>query len=160
MKMTVEHSLEEIAATPLHLSDKVHSNALRLEELILSSPFPPSRESEIVDRLKRQGQLVKLQRLYEAFETNLERNFARRLLEDDHVRETDYLLYGRFEKLIRNEIELAEIQSSDRVIFIGSGPFPISAILMSRLTGCAVHCYDKRLDFVKMSTEVVSIQSP
>ena len=73
---------------------------------------------------------AELNRLYEAFETELEVNFAHSILEGKE-RLSDYTLFDRFERLICAEGELCSLQSGDRVMMIGSGPLPLTAILLA-----------------------------
>lgn len=40
--------------------------------------------------------------------------------------------------------------------FIGSGPFPISAILFNQLSGCQIDCYEKDKNRTQLSKEVLS----
>lgn len=49
------------------------------------------------------------------------------------------LYYGR---LVRKEITLADIGSEDRVLFIGGGATPLSALLIAQATGAAVTAID------------------
>ena len=59
------------------------------------------------------------------------------------------------------ELKSAEIKSNSRVLFIGSGSYPISAVTISQFTGAAVHGIDideqavtmaNQLDFSHLST--------
>jgi precorrin-6B methylase 2 len=92
--------------------------------------------------------------LYEKYETNLEYDFSNRLLEGK-TSETEYPLYERFTRLIEAEVALANVCENDRVLFIGSGPFPISAILISKFTSVNVYCIDKSQRACETSLEVV-----
>jgi hypothetical protein len=98
--------------------------------------------------------LVKLNRIYESFETDLEVEFAGAFLAAD-VEVERYPLYQRFAALISNEVRLAGLKPGDSVTVIGSGPFPISAILLSRSFGMNVIAIDRDPSAAKLSRDVL-----
>jgi tRNA A58 N-methylase Trm61 len=67
-----------------------------------------------------------------------------------------YPLYDRFLGLVTSEITLANIKSSDRVLFIGSGPFPITAILLTQFSGCRVICCERDKQHFAISNQLMS----
>ncbi len=100
--------------------------------------------------------------LFSEFESILERSFvsvflganARPLLLNNDGNITQpYLL--RYQRLARAETALAEITVADRVAFVGSGPFPISAIEYIRQTHCHADGYECRQDAMALSRDVV-----
>lgn len=140
----IMNTLEVIAGTDLTKPGEVKDNALMLENLLLNKKFTPSEESEIMTCLTKNELLKKLQSLYEKFETDLEISFAEEILKNNLADYRQYLLYKRFMVLIKNEIKLAKMERGEKILFIGSGPLPITAILLNSLTGCSVDCYEKK----------------
>lgn len=140
--------LQKIALTNLSNKAQVKKNALYLEDLILNPSLTKSKQ--IKEFIKDANLLHKLQHLYEKFETNLEIDFAKQIIQGKKT-VRDYLLTKRFIALIRNEIMLGKMTKNDKVLFIGSGPFPISAILFNNLVECQVDCYEKRKYRVELS---------
>ncbi|OMH26659.1 hypothetical protein BGP75_23210 [Motiliproteus sp. MSK22-1] len=59
---------------------------------------------------------------------------------------------------IQIELRSAEIESSSRVLFIGSGSYPLSAFIISRLTGAVVHGIDIDEQAVAMANQLDSSQ--
>ena len=146
-------SLKQIANTNLKDVRSVKRNALFLEDIILH--LNKKELTEIKKTLQKLHIFYKLQVLYETFETNLEYEFATAVIKGKkNVR--DYLLTKRFITLIKNEISLGKITKNDKVLFIGSGPFPISPILFNHFTGCHVDCYEKVKDRVEISNKALS----
>ncbi len=134
-----------------HDSSVVHTAGTQLEEFLLSvdadqSDLPPDLDS---------ARIALAQKLYEQFETNLETSFADFFLRGD-AQLKEYILYDRFKRLIEAEIKLANIKASDRVLFIGSGPLPISAILIEQKTGAYVDCFDHSMEACEISKEIIS----
>jgi hypothetical protein len=152
----IQKTLRTIAETDLTKPREVRENAIILEDLLLSGEITPPEEAALVHYLTQNGLLKKMQLLYENFESRLEIDFAKGLLANNISDYGQYFLYGRFLGLIRTEIQLAQIEKQDKVLFIGSGPFPISAILLNELTGCHVDCYEKNKDYARLSSEVIS----
>jgi hypothetical protein len=75
------------------------------------------------------------------WETELERRFVHGLTPSSTI--DDYALAGRFRRLIKREIELlAPAGRPERLLFIGSGPLPVSAILAHEYLGVPVDCID------------------
>ena len=135
-----------IANTDLEDQEGVRSGAFELEELLLrESSKEPVLEPNTLERL---------QRVYERFETDLEYDFARKIIAGEATVE-DYPLYQRFQRLVQTEVDLASITEKDRVLFIGSGSFPISPILVSQLTFARVDCFDHSEKAVSLSERVM-----
>lgn len=129
----------------------VFAAGAKLEELLLQvdsiqSEFPIAPDSSSIRRT---------QNLYEQFETNLEISFANDVLRNNAQLE-EYKLYERFQRLIDAEVRLANIQTSDRVLFVGSGPLPISAILIANKTGAQVDCFDRSVEACETSRMIIS----
>lgn len=128
------NELSLLASTDLTDVTAVKKCGQELEEILLNK-----QESYITELSAEE--IIKLQQLYECFETNLETEFANKVLKEKAKIE-DYPLYQRFKRLVAAEIKLANITSHDKILFIGSGPFPISPILLATLTGSMVDCFD------------------
>lgn len=136
----------------------IKSKILELEALILKEKLSANEEKDIISYKEVKRALPLLQYFYEVFETNLEEEFVNDFL-NGRKELRDYLLYNRFVELIINEKNLAKISEKDCVLFIGSGPFPITAILLSMFTKCFVDCYEKNKIFANMSKKVIEKMS-
>ncbi len=150
--------LNEISKTSLTNSDEVDRAGLLLEKSVLNvidQMLDTEREQVLTDVIKG-NHLQQLQALYEIYETNLENRFVENLLShsiDPSLR--SYLMYDRFVRLIKNEIDLAKIDNSQKIAFIGSGPLPITALLLNQLTGCKVDCYEHYLPAAQISRTLI-----
>lgn len=83
-----------------------------------------------------------LRRAYDRWETGLEFAFAAEVLAS-RATAGDYPLDERFERLVSRELSLAGPLGVGRsVLFIGSGPFPNSAMKIHFHTGVSVRCLD------------------
>lgn len=151
-KQAVLSQLTSLSSTDLANPIAVISSGLAMEDLILHGP--PLEEDDLKKELG--VNLERLQELYERFEANTENQFAQRVIHGNVTTETDHPLYARFKRLVQAEIDLARIRSSDKVLFIGSGPFPISAMLFSQLASVSVDCYDKSPEACETSQKVVN----
>jgi hypothetical protein len=68
-----------------------------------------------------------------------ELEFAQRLIQGEALL-PDYFLYNRFEELVRRELALVSDSSLQRILFVGNGPLPISAIHAHLQTGVPIDC--------------------
>ncbi len=67
-----------------------------------------------------------------------------------------YLLTALYYKnIIKREISLAEIKSTDNILCIGGGPCPYTAIMLHRLTGASVTVVDNNSECVKQSANLI-----
>ncbi len=151
-------TLEGIARTDLSDPQAVRLGAQAMELCLLSRE--PSAYAGLLEALG-EANVSTLQELYERFETDLEYEFASKVLAGEASVE-NYPLYDRFVRLIAAEAELAGIRPEDTLnnsikkwSFIGSGPFPISAILFAKMTGVSVGCFDVSAKAIETSTQVI-----
>ncbi len=80
---------------------------------------------------------------YCRWETILETNFSQSFLEGGVKSISAYPLYDRFKNLITKELSIISAFKFENLLFIGSGPFPITAILLHQLTGKKVDCLER-----------------
>lgn len=67
-----------------------------------------------------------------------------------------YLLVGLYYKnIIKREATLARISKNDRILCIGGGPCPYTAIMLHRLTGAHVTVVDNNSFCVKESSDLI-----
>lgn len=133
--------------------------ALALEHVVLSDLLSPEEEQSVLERIQP-SRLQVCREIMCALETMIEESFATLVvgggeaivLRSDSITE-NYLT--RYEELARREIALAGITAADRVLFIGSGPLPITAIEYCRRTGCRVECVDYVPQAVEISRAVL-----
>jgi hypothetical protein len=90
---------------------------------------------------------------YGQWETELERRFVQQLGPQGSIDE--YRLAQRFRRLLEREVELLEGERPKRALFIGSGPMPISAILLHEYLGVPVDCVDVDAHSVAQSQQLL-----
>lgn len=65
-------------------------------------------------------------------------------------------LYGLYYKnIVKNEVKLAEIKNCDKVLCIGGGPIPSTAIEVANQTDAKVHVIDMDSDAVACARDIV-----
>lgn len=95
-----------------------------------------------------------LNQMYERFETELEISFCKALLSGDEAIE-DYLLFNRFEALVSREVNMAGLNRGEKIAMIGSGPFPLTAILLANAFGVSVIAIEHDRDATTLSRQVI-----
>jgi len=137
-----------------HDQKKIRLVMLRLENLLLKKKMNKEEVYEIINTLG--NKINVFQDNYEQFETELEEEFSRKIINSN--KETnikDYQLYKRFLRLIKEESRLGQIKKGDKVLFIGSGPLPITAIILNKLKGCEIHCIEKVKNRAEISKRII-----
>lgn len=117
----------------------------RVEEILISTRFTHEQEREMLALFG-----TTLYPYYEKyiFEPTVvqEQEIRNLLLEaespDFHSIQTKGLLYNKFPELVKNEIRSVDVTAADTVAFIGSGPFPLTALLYHHFSGATVHCVE------------------
>ncbi|WDP91310.1 MAG: nicotianamine synthase [Desulfobacter sp.] len=122
-----------------HMNAGPHLSGLILEEADIRQTLPLIRS------------------YYTAFFSIHEARLAQELIhrKDPWAHLVNFPLYPRYEALVRNQIEAMHISSKSRFLFLGSGPVPMTLILMSRLYGIRSMGLDANPETVELSRKVV-----
>jgi Nicotianamine synthase protein/Acetyltransferase (GNAT) domain len=117
---------------------RLHEHIMQLESFVFSFTGGEDQATGFLEGLTP-ALVSGLNDAYCFWETDLEQRFALKLLKGGALL-SDYLLYGRFDELVRRELSLASDIWPERILFIGSGALPISAIHIHLQTGLPVDC--------------------
>ena len=131
---------------------ELHRGIQELEKFAFSFDGNLDRATVVLDCLAPEA-IELLNNAYCAWETELEYRFARSVIKGQ-LEISDYLLYERFDTLLRCEMALVP-GTPENMLFIGSGPVPISALHMHLQTGRPVDCLDRDPQAVEISRELV-----
>ena len=143
-------TLQKLPADELYrlyqiVDDLAHMNAgTHLAGLILEEP-------EI------QKELPDIRSYYTNFFSIHEIHLAKTLLNNRDPWKTleSFPLYSRYKMLVKNQIEAMNIKPETRIVFVGSGPVPISLILMSRFYNISSVGLDNNAEIVELSKKVI-----
>ena len=126
-----------------------------LMEHIESRIFYSTEADELIYSLKGEvsGQHL-IQDAYCVWETMLEKLFVDRLCSGNSSAISDYRLANRVQRLVRREVSMLNSQPK-RVLFIGSGPFPISSLWLNRILGVPTDGIDISAVAVESSKELI-----
>jgi ribosomal protein S18 acetylase RimI-like enzyme len=134
--------------------DVLHENITRLERLVFESGDDEAGAQAAMRELTP-WEVSALNDAYCAWETEVEFRFSRAVLAGEETDLRRYLLSDRFDTLIRRELALLSGPPPQRILFIGSGPLPISAYYLHRLTGKRVDCLDRDPAAVAVSRQLI-----
>ena len=126
----------------------------QLEALILRAPVNPGLANETLARISPY-QAIQLQRAYCRWETALETQHAQTVCQGTARDMGAYPLTSRFQGLLARELSLLPTPPRS-VLFIGSGPFPVSSLMVHQLTGAEVACLDHSTEAVETSRQVIA----
>lgn len=133
-----------------------HLHMRDLERKLLTE----NNESDLCSRavqLLESHELTLLNNLYCLWETNLENRFVNFLKKGVAQYYLDYPLYARFERLISREVELLDGVKPNRLLFIGSGPMPITALCLQHRLGTQIDCLERNVEAVYESKEALRL---
>jgi hypothetical protein len=116
----------------------MHRCVSDVERWIFSFDGEEGRTAALLEELSVQD-IAAANEAYSTFEFALEAQFAHRLCSGE-VRLEDYPLYRRTSELVRRELALVPVSPDGRMLLIGSGPLPISAIHAQSQAGWPVDC--------------------
>jgi len=113
----------------------------------------PTEEAELFTALA--PLFTMLNRMYERFETQLEIDFAHAILAANEPLDR-YALFQRFEGLVCAEATLCSLRPGDTVAMIGSGPLPVTAILLAKRFNLKVKAIERDYRSAALSRRVIA----
>lgn len=160
--LTLEELISEIKRITLGDTNTV---SLSHEEFVSLDSHVKKVESLIFDHAQSdQHQILEafsshaislLNHAYCLWETLLEKQFVKNLFLDSEISFSSYYLKHRFQRLISNELDMLNKANLKKVLFIGSGPFPVSALWIHKLQNIAVDCLDINAEAAQISRKVI-----
>lgn len=142
------------------LSQSNIKKSMLILESIFSDPGLSLRELEELIKYNKENNLLSLfQKTYEIYEINLEKEFAKSFIKgknnDGRNKIKKYRFYDGYFTAVKKEVRLAKISANDKVSFIGSGPMPMTPILLYELTSVNVDCIEKDKQSIELSKKVI-----
>lgn len=128
---------ESATAVAANHSDflKLHESIMQLEDYLCSLSPEDSSTVAVAGGLTQ----AELNAAYDRWATGLEDRFVRRLIQGE-ASVSDYEFYERFNALMKRELALVSSVPPQRILVLGSGPFPISAVHAHLQTCLPVDC--------------------
>ena len=150
--MDIDTQLQAIGNTSLSDTQGVMNAGRELEQLFLSAS-----PEKITQALSDQEMAGMVREVYKEYETSVERNLARATIAGEDPNPRDYFpLWDEFEKMVDAEIELAKVTESDRILLVGCGPYPMTALYGHSQTNAQYLCIDKDKKSAETASQVVS----
>jgi predicted GNAT family N-acyltransferase len=149
----IESCYAAIADSPGEMSI-LNQNIQLLENTVLSFDEDATLTKTVLEAITGEVR-QKLREAYRSWETQLEYEFAHRVINNEALPD-EYFLYERQMTHTRQELELIGDTSGKRILIIGSGAFPISAIHYHLQTGLTIDCIGRDRDAVSMALQAVT----
>ncbi len=132
---------------------ELHDIIMQLEKFILSGDQDEAAAARALEGLSREA-VARLNHAYAFWEHHLETQLANRMIQGA-ADISEFPLYERFAALVRSELALISNSRPRRILFVGSGPLPLSAVLIHRLTGSAMDCVGRDAHSAAVSRQVL-----
>jgi predicted GNAT family N-acyltransferase len=116
----------------------LQDSILQMENKVASFDGDEASASSILGELNP-SKIASLNDAYRLWESTMEAGFVNRLLRSEAAL-SDFFLFKRSADLISNEIALVSGAELQRILFVGTGALPVSAIQAHFYTGAAVDC--------------------
>jgi len=136
-----------------HKFSELHEAIMQLEQFVLSEPQDGTKAKTLLDGISPET-LVRTNEAYRFWQTQLEERFAHRFVKGG-LSLQDYFLYKRFSALVKRELAMVPRSSIHRILFLGSGALPISAIRLHSETGLPVDCLARDSSAIEISRKVI-----
>ncbi len=134
--------------------DVLHENIVALEQLVFAEDSQ-SQEASLALNEMTVEERTELNNAYCVWETQLECQYAQDILAGKESALDNYFLNKRFERLVNRELSLLSGDPPQKILFVGSGPLPISAFHMHRATDQPIDCLDSNPSAVHISRQVI-----
>lgn len=111
----------------------------------------------ILDNERMNNALKFIRKFYVNIGSRLENENANAILESDDPWTTleSFHFYERYIGLIKNENKLVNFSSDQKVVFIGGGPLPLTAILLNKLFNASCISVEINPDVAEVSQKVI-----
>lgn len=148
------------SARDLVPSPIVNVNFSKLVSIVDATPAHLSKE--ILSDSKIEGIRQKLRKLSSQGESELERLWAKRILSSDRVYATltRFPYFENYERMTDFEVEgmkSCDLHDSHKILFVGSGPLPLSSIMMAGKHGFDVDNIDIDKKACDLSSKLIKV---
>lgn len=137
---------------------KVSQKSLPTQVLedIVGSNFSKDEEDELLEFVKNNGILSKLNGIYAKFEQKKEFEMAKKIIENPNIDwRILYPLPERYIPIVTEEIEKLNLSKDDYIAVTGSGPFPATAISIADRTEAKITCIERVPKYANLAIEVL-----
>lgn len=156
----VEHRLEGVVFSPVLMEESwFRASMQELKALVRDSRFEPIAE-EIISSPYFLNKARHLRSIYELYEVFLETTTCLDYLQANKSVDPSQFANAPVEILKTSESAIAEaraagVEAGSRVAFVGSGPFPETALSLAREFNCSVTCIDYNPEAVVLSSRLL-----
>jgi hypothetical protein len=138
---------------------KLRKYILLLESVFSKADLSLDKQKQLIKYCKKSHFLSIFHKAYEKYEIDLEKESSKYLIRHNSSGIKNeigrYPYYQAYLKAIRAEKNLAQIKHGDKVAFVGSGPLPISALLLYELLHVRIDCFEKDKESAKLSKIII-----
>jgi len=137
--------------------DKIVPLLDAVEEIAHDQTIDFHSAKHILDDELMNNALETIRRFYVNFGAKIETDNACEILESEDAWNTleSFHFYNRYQGLIRNESQLVRFTPKRKVVFIGSGPLPVTLILLNKIFGVQCTGIEMLPEVAELSQKVI-----
>ncbi len=151
---TIQNNLSTESALS---TEDIFRNVALLEGCLMTHSFTQEQQQEVIDLFTEY--LHQYQQHFTDYTAALEKEFTEHTISTGEI-DFEFLKksiwYYRFDDLIKEEVRLSGMNTESNPLFIGSGPFPLTAILYHIHAGCQVTCIEKEAEYAETSKQLLA----
>jgi len=156
-KASLQLLLSNLESDAVQTSAVITRSIAELEYFLTRYSYTPEQQDEVIELFTHN--LHKYRQYFTDYTAALEQQFTEHAIRTgaiDYEMLQQSIWYYKFEDLVKLEIKLAGIDAHSKVLFIGSGPFPMSPILYQKHAGCQVVGLEKEADYADTSRQLIT----
>ncbi len=142
----------------LHVNSELMHNSFNFLDKVASMPVDKSVVERLLNDKKLKPILREISRFRKIFNIRLELNRSGKILRSNKPWEVikAFNFYKNYVELANMEVKGANLKSGQKVVFLGSGPLPLSLIILCKnyhLRGIGIEQHE---EYVKISQEIIN----
>jgi hypothetical protein len=148
--------LRDLESNDTKTADEVKNSITELEYYLTRYSFTSKQQDEVISLFTHN--LHKYHQYFTDYTAALEKEFTLDTIKNGEINFEllqKSIWYYKFEDLVKLEVKLANIDVNSKVLFIGSGPFPMSPILYQKHAGCQVVGLEKEAAYADTSRKLI-----
>ena len=151
-----EHNTDDIIEKIIKNCEQVLANKNNygeLDQLIASHYKNETISNTVLSNSYIKLNIKKLNELMQAYERGYEKQFALEFINHADKKANEYI--EKYRGMVEEEGKLANLSSGDKVIILGGGSLPLTALTYARVFNASCTCIDIDQDAIKTSTDLI-----
>jgi hypothetical protein len=153
MKQTNKDEIIEAIVSSAKKVIETDTGHPRLDELIQRYYMDDYISEHVLNNQYIKSNFIKLNTLMQRYERNYEDDFAKEFMTYGDKKADEYI--ERYRGMVESEAKIANLKENDKVIILGGGSLPLTALTYTKIFNAQCTCIDIDRQAVKTSKELI-----